>query len=326
MEIFIIMKDIANLKFKYTPEISRSIFKALQARIHSDKFIRAYPALGKPKSFEASLTVEAALILPLILFMGVSLTLPVKMMDMKRQTQNTMEASAKDVAVASYVQRLMEEGDFFDSEDGGAGDMFENLELLETAYLKTSILSSLDSSSLTDPMFEKAEIGDDDIIDLELSYKMKMPFEVLGISHISMESKARRRAWTGSDGGRGRDIYGEKLSEDEDFDEDDRGDITVYVGKTSTRYHMDKNCHYLSNKLKAVDASRIPDLRNDSGGKYHPCPSCNPEGRNTVYIMSSGTAYHSSEHCKAIIAYVEEAKLRDVEHLGPCSYCCKEKH
>ena len=45
-----------------------------------------------------------------------------------------------------------------------------------------------------------------------------MPFEVLGISHISMESKARRRAWTGSDGGRGRDIYGEKLSEDEDFD------------------------------------------------------------------------------------------------------------
>lgn len=37
--------------------------------------------------------------------------------------------------------------------------------------------------------------------------------------------------------------------------------------------------------------------------------------------MESGTAYHRSEHCKAIIAYAKEVKLKDVSHLGPCSYC-----
>ena len=196
--------------------------------------------------------------------------------------------------------------------------------MLETGVSKVRILSSLDRDAVKLPIFERADISDDGIIDFELDYRMKMPFKVMGISDIPMQSRVYRRTWIGSDGGRGREEYGGSQAGDSgDGSVNDKDNITVYVGKTSTRYHMDKNCHYLSNKLQAVDASEIDELRNTGGAKYHPCESCRPGNSGTVYIMSSGTAYHSSENCKSVIAYVEEVKLSDVEHLGPCSYCCK---
>ena len=286
-----------------------------------EKFIRTYPA-SKSRSLRAGLTVEAALCLPLILFMGVSLTLPVKMMDEKRRIQNSVEACAKDMAIAAYVEDLISDSGFF-NEEGEASEAAQALKGIETESSKVRILASLDLEKLSSPVFEKAEVGEDDMIDFLVSYRMKMPFEVLGIEDIAMETRARRRAWTGSEGGRGRDKYGGNGGEGSEPGEEDRDNITVYVGKTSTRYHLDRNCHYLSNKPEAVDASIVDTIRNDSGGRYHACESCKPSGEGTVYIMSSGTAYHSSEDCKAIVAYVEEVKLKDVEHMGACSYCSK---
>ena len=315
------MKKIANLTIKHTPKISR-VMKALQARIHSVKFIRAYIAFRKSAELKAGLTIEAAVSLPLILFMGVSLTLPVKMMDEKRRIQNTMEACAKDMAKAAYASRIIEKGEFFGRKL--TEDALSGLEMLETGASKLKILSSLNRDSVKLPIFERADVSDDGIIDFELGYRMKMPFKVMGISDIPMQSRVYRRTWIGADGGRGREEYSDSQSDSAgDGAGNYRDNITVYVGKTGTRYHIDKNCHYLSNKLQAVDASEIDGLRNSSGGKYHACESCRPATSGTVYIMASGTAYHSSENCKSVIAYVEEVKLSDVEHLGPCSYCCK---
>ena len=50
------------------------------------------------------------------------------------------------------------------------------------------------------------------------------------------------------------------------------------------------------------------------------CGSKAGEG-DAVYIMKSGSRYHSDASCTAITAYVQAVKLSEVEHLGACSYC-----
>jgi len=70
-----------------------------------------------------------------------------------------------------------------------------------------------------------------------------------------------------------------------------------------------------------VSLSEIAGIRNDNGVRYQPCERCGNRAGASVYIMPSGTRYHSDPDCSAIIAYVQRVKLSDVEHLGVCSYC-----
>ena len=103
----------------------------------------------------------------------------------------------------------------------------------------------------------------------------------------------------------------------------DEDEQIVYVGKNSTRYHPDRSCHYLSNKLTAVAWESVSGKRNTDGSKYYPCASCakNAGKGSTVYIMPSGGRYHTMQDCNAIMAYVRAVKLKEVKHLGTCSYC-----
>ena len=153
---------------------------------------------------------------------------------------------------------------------------------------------------------------DGETLDLVMDYDISFPFPVLGLSSLHRTARSRRRSWIGREG-----RYGEGA---EDADEDER---IVYVGKNSTRYHPDRNCHYLSNKLTAVSWESVSDKRNTDGSKYYPCSACaKGAGKgSTVYIMPSGGKYHTLQDCKAIMAYVRAVKRKEVKYLGACSYC-----
>ena len=156
-------------------------------------------------------------------------------------------------------------------------------------------------------------LADGEIVDFHLDYQMRMPFSVLGLNSLSFSSGSIRRAWIGRDGQ-------EREGENTDKNEEDQ---VVYIGKNSTRYHKSRDCHYLANRLQTIDFHAVSDVRNQSGGKYYPCAVCGSragEG-DAVYIMKSGSRYHSDASCTAITAYVQAVKLSEVEHLGACSYC-----
>ena len=299
--------------------------------ILSRMFYMACLSLQKRK--RASFTIEAALCLPVFLFTALMLLAPMKMLDEKRKLQNVMEAAAKDMAQAAYAERLLkEEGSAFlsggkegaNAGNGTAGELLEGLgEGLNTGYTAARVLASLNGDIIRGAYFTKCEIIRSDMIAMELSYEMRLPFQIFGIESIPMSSVVNRRAWTGAEGGRGADTYGPGTPEDgeNEYDRDEEGDEVVYVGKTSTVYHKDRQCHYLDNVMKRVPGEQVGELRNASGGKYHACEGCKPDLSGSVYIMESGTAYHSSENCKSIGAYAREIKRKDAAHLGPCSYC-----
>ena len=103
---------------------------------------------------------------------------------------------------------------------------------------------------------------------------------------------------------------------------EEKEEIMVYIGKSSTRYHRQRNCHYLFHDLKKVSAEDITGLRSQEGKKYKPCASCKNRGTGAyVYVLPYGESYHTREDCTSLSAYVQEVPLSQVEYMGGCSYC-----
>ncbi|MBT9776152.1 hypothetical protein GPL15_06485 [Clostridium sp. MCC353] len=261
------------------------------------------------------MSVEAACALSLFLFFMISLLAPMKVMDIHRQMQAALESAGEDAARYAYVTYRMEQG-----KDISESNQQWKEEYLHGFATKAAVLAGISYDlnrrcagyPVEDLRLAESEFmnGDDDI-DLVLRYKVRLPFSMFGVKSIPQMCRCRRRAWIGRDGGK----------EKEDTEEKDSDEL-VYIGRNGTRYHRDRYCHYLYNDLKAVSKEEVESLRNAGGGIYHACSRCGSTGGGAmVYIMPSGDKYHSDPGCSAIIAYVQEARLSEVEYLGSCSYC-----
>lgn len=258
-----------------------------------------------------SLTLEAALCLPLFLFACVCLMTPMKMMDRQRQIQGVMESVGEELSQYAYLEYCFSTGKGAAVDDRRT-DREEVAGVLGAGYAAMRILAQTDSRWIENVSFEGTEIGADDMVRLTMEYRMKLPFSILGLHSIPVRQVCSRRMWNGSEGGRG----GNRGTWEENEEE------IVYIGKNPTRYHRCRTCHYLYNDLKAVPLEAVDSLRNQSGQRYCPCKTCHPgPDRKTVYIMPYGTSYHGSQTCAAISAYVQAVPLSEVEYLGECSYC-----
>lgn len=150
------------------------------------------------------------------------------------------------------------------------------------------------------------------LLQIIMKYKMPLPFSLFGQDSVDVETVCSRRLWTGADGERGK-------KKAETGEQDER---MVYIGKSSTRYHLQSTCHYLFHNLTQIHSDDLVSIRNQDGKKYKPCSACkSSENAGPYYVLPYGTSYHSREDCRSLSAYVQEVPLRQVEYLGPCSYC-----
>lgn len=274
--------------------------------------------LSFTSAMRASMSLEAACALSLFLLFMISLLAPMKVMDIHRQMQAALESAGEDAARYAYVTYRIDHG-----EEVALEDQSWKQEYMQKFAVKTAVLAGI-SNDLSRRcagypvenlnMAGSQVMNGNDDIDLVVHYKVRLPFSIFGLKSIPQMCRCKRRAWIGREGGKGEG----------DGAEGDAGE-TVYIGKNATRYHRNRFCHYLYNDLKTVTKAEIGDLRNVGGGIYHACSVCgNLDGENTVYIMPSGDKYHTDPNCRSIIAYVQEIKLSEVEHLGGCFYCSGE--
>mgnify|MGYP000624065530 CR=1 FL=1 len=178
------------------------------------------------------------------------------------------------------------------------------------AGIEAMVLGRIDKKWVRDVSFMRTAI-ENDMVHIVMTYRMPLPFSVFRIDSIKAEAVCVRRLWIGAEGNR----KGNLLPGEDEMEE------MVYVGRNSTRYHRNRNCHYLFNDLKQVQAGEMDGLRNQEGKRYYPCPSCKAADSKGPFIMPWGTRYHSTGQCGAIRAYVQTVPLSEVEHLGECSYC-----
>ena len=252
-------------------------------------------------SASASLTLEAALVLPLLLYAGVILITLFRVMDIHRQVQARVEKVGGEISQAAYMLEYTGTGSFLGTVSAyGYAEAALRRELEQLPVDRLTLLRS-------------HLLEDGETVDLVVDYEISMPFSVLGRRAVKQTNRSFGRAWIGTED---KNKLPGEAGEDE---------TVVYVGKNSTRYHISRTCHYLYNDLTAVPLKDIEAQRNENGSRYSPCVRCRNQTALEVYIMPSGRHYHTSSSCSAIRAYVSTVSKSEVEHLGPCSYCRKNR-
>lgn len=262
---------------------------------------------------EGSLTIEAAMALPLFVFFMIIMMMPMVIMNINRQVQTALEEAGEDLSQYAY---LLENGKQNEQEttSNTKGIQKEILESLAGEgvlfYVRKRVEDKADVSRLEAISFVRSSVlRDGETIDLIMDYRVKLPFSVFSLKSVPMTARSTRRAWIGKKG-----MEEAKALESEEI---------VYIGKGSTRYHKSRTCHYLYNNLEQIARSELGQMRNLSGSTYKPCSRCQPskEGNSPVYIMPSGEKYHGDKNCSSIISYVSAVPIESVRHLGACSYC-----
>lgn len=316
---FNLKNHLFNLRIsKDTPALQASVLKS-----QSNK--RAYQRnLYRGNLLNASITFEATLSFPIFLFAVYLMTMPLNMMSTQRKMQAIAESVAKNACQYAYIKAT-----FLPTINGTDEEVLNvSEEENEQINLTETFISLIESGALTiytnelvnskiDDKFVSgvSALGttcmlDDEMINVRINYKYNLPFSIFGLSSVEQRVQSSRRAWVGKD-----EVKGSESSKEDDEE-------MVYVGRTSTRYHLKATCHYLYNDIKSVNYSAISSMTNKYGSHFKPCARCaKGVSSGTVYIMPSGTSFHTSKSCSAITAYVRKVKKSEVESLGVCSYC-----
>ncbi|MDO5541487.1 MAG: pilus assembly protein [Eubacteriales bacterium] len=257
--------------------------------------------------FPGSMTVEAAIAVPLFVFAMLAILQFAKIEIVSSAVLAGMTDTAKDMAAYAYIRQLgVSAGDGLPAEllTGGISAVYAKSSVERKAGFKEAdgILHLWRSSFMQD-----------DIIDLAVTYEAKNTCTILPIPKINTALRARVRAWTGRDG---NGSTGENEG-------DGQQEEMVYVTETGHVYHTNENCTHIRLSIQGVSKDDVDKLRNSSGGKYHACEKCHGGTGGIVYITDYGDRYHSSVGCSGITRNVKQVPVTQVEGWKICSKCSK---
>lgn len=285
-------------------------------------------------SVKASLTVEAALVMPMFLFLLIIFLYFIQVFMIQEHIQSGITRMGLGLSKTSYVYQ-----DFYSTEEVQSFDqtIFEpELEIglhemassiMNNSFLKLYSRNYLDEDKINQScikngfeglsFYQSKILDESDCIDLVVNYSVKIPVRLFTVDEMSMVQRVRLRGWTGKEIAA---CY--SINEGTDGDEDE---TTVYVTRTGSVYHMDRECSHINCSIQAVFG--IPTgLRNESGAKYYSCEACcsgeeNPYG--TYYITPYGTRYHTRNDCSKIYRDVKAIPLSEVGNRRKCRRCGK---
>ena len=222
--------------------------------------IRALSSGSYIKSgLHGSMTVEAALVMPVFLFFMISILYVFHIINIQAETYQDLHQRGNRIAFAGYQNR----------------DQY-----------------------------------DDGIIDLTETYRIKPYLLWQDFGQLKAVQNYYGYAWIGYD----IDRDGNSEAAPEDY---------VYIAETGTVYHVSMDCSHLKLSVTSVPSSAVMSLRNDSGGKYHPCERCPDEDNGTLFITSFGTRYHSDVNCSGLKRTVSVLEVSEAVKQGyrGCSRC-----
>lgn len=237
-----------------------------------------------------SLTVEAALVLPVFLFAMLTVVYIGSLIQCQDEVQWALTRVARE-ASAEYgasESRVMESLPYYQAK----------LRL----YLGEKVVSA--------HLLESKILKEKDEIDLVVNYRAKTPFSRIKITGLHFRQRVCVRAFTGV--------------EQREKEGKDQGEL-VYVTPTGRVYHRSQSCTYLKLSVSRVKYEDLQGLRNESGGRYRECEKCVNDTEKSrlgdVWITNYGDRYHTTGSCSGIKRTIQEISLEDVGTRVPCSKC-----
>lgn len=283
---------------------------------------------------QASLTVEAAIAMPVFLFCILVFLYYIQIITIQEHIQEAITKTGLTLAKAAYVY-----DDFLDIEELGSfdftifGEEYE-VDLTEAAQviageqvIKGLLRKELDVPQINNSCirggyreisFYYSRILEEDCIDIVIRYRIQFPVWFFGLEDLRMIQRVRLRGWTGHQIPATYSVVKKGESE---------AGTMVYITSTGTVYHRNRNCSHLN--LSITKTPTIPEgLRNDSGGKYYPCEICCDEEdfasgsyHGVYYITKHGDRYHTAKNCSGLKRTVREVPLTEVSDRAPCKRC-----
>lgn len=241
---------------------------------------------------KGSITIEAAMAVPLFFFAVVCLLYLMEIMAVQTSMRAGLQYAGKEIAGKAYPAAVV-----------------------RTEQVKTNVINAIGPERLERSIVEGGGAGINcqdslaspvtGIGELSVKYKIRIPVPVFQIAVMPYEETMRIKTWTGY--------------EKSGFGAED--DTIVYVTETGLVYHRDYHCTHLDLSIRMAAAEDLHSLRNENGGKYHACERCGGRGTGQVYITNQGDRYHNSLSCSGLKRTVYAIPVSEAAGKRACSKC-----
>lgn len=258
-------------------------------------FIRRAFFLSSGKT-KAGMALEGSLVLPIFLFYMMTILLGLEVVRFQSQVQEALYLAGNEKAFSEY-QVKYEKGVEINIEQ----DIRKYLETQLVPYL--CVRGKENGIRIQDLSDEK-----NGQIEYVVNYQIKPFIEWIPIGKVEINDRFVSHSWTG-------------YCAEESSGSSNHSEVYVYVTRTGRKYHLSYDCSYLKIQVYKVTYEELPNLRNQSGGKYYACERCKPSSGGVAYITHDGYSYHSQTDCSSLKRTVYMIPLRETSEYRPCSKC-----
>ena len=267
------------------------------------------PASPFLKGLKGSLTLEAAMVLPLFLFAMIAVIMIGEGVRFSGNMNASLMETGKILSMYAYAGNRT--GLMKGSLAGGKAlslTLGKSLCLRDLDSHKMDVLPVEDGRSGLS-FIHSSVMGKDQMIDLNAVWHMKVFFPLPGVKGFKVIDRARVRAFTGYDNTGRVDRSGEEEEE------------MVFITEKGTVYHRDRNCRHLKIDIRQTTRGSVGKERNMNGGKYYPCEYCGGGSGDRLYITEDGDRYHSRISCPGLKRSIHTVPISKVGGRPPCSHC-----
>lgn len=307
----------------------------------------------KDLKIRGSITVEAALILPVMIFALTGMLFLIQVLNFQQKVQYALTKTAWEASEYAVVYQDFE--NHAETEDRGETEASseadrsredaeadstredDGLEELMTSlvgqgFYATTMAKYLDREELENSCIlggiwgirytGSSFLEQEEQIEVVASYRIRIPLPLISFASFPIRQRAVSRGFLGSNSWDGS--LQEDASENAEASENTE---LVYVTKTGKRYHCRQDCTYLQFSVHDVAYEQIEEERNASGACYYPCEACvDPQKQPAkVFLTDYGTRYHALLSCVKLKRVIYEEKKENAVREGksPCSKCAK---
>lgn len=260
--------------------------------------------LSGSQLLKASMTVEAAIVLPIFLLFLLNIGYVVEIIRLHNNLQVALTVSGEKAALYGSIL----DGKPVESVLTGVYVREAVVDYLGKSYLEESPLT-YGANGLN--LLESDMLSDPDYLDVTLTYSVSPFSTIAGFSRFRMANRYYVHRWNGYD-----------VSENTDKAE------ICFVTESGRVLHLTRDCMHLRLTIRQVLGERIGEERNAGGARYYACERCFDNKQcEILFIAKEGNRYHSKQDCPGLKRTVFAIERYEAEKKGYriCSDCLKRE-
>ena len=284
-----------------------------------------------PRKRSASLTVEAAFILPIFIYAFAIFLYLFQFILIQQNVQKALHETANYFTKNAYVfDRFYE--DFHEENESEVQAIIKELgidEMITSAIYKKVFCNYADKSLSTSSLIHGGMDGitiqpqldyyEDDVVDLCAYYQIQIPVLFFPVKSYEVAHRVKEKNWTGH----------QVAKRYEETQEEKTAEEVVYITETGKKYHTHSDCSHLKLSVKETTYQKVGYLRNKSQGRYSKCQICAKgiglSKESIVYVTDHGDRYHISKNCSGLKRNVKEVSRNSLSEEYTCCKRCENR-